>query len=326
MPPPAHENGAPRVAVVVPTRDRETRLAFGLEALAGQTVGTGAFEVVLVRDGDLRGPRTPPPVGLRTRTVTMPARATPAEKRNAGWRATSAPLVAFTDDDCRPDRGWLEGLLSAWEQAGRGEPVVIQGAVQPDPDERHLLTGLARSLTVVAADGWFQTANLALPRPLLERLGGFDEGFSRPAGEDTDLGLRAVAAGAEVSFAEDAVVWHAVHTLSLPAAIRDRARADQVAELIRRHPGQRDRIYRRVFWKRSHALVALALAGALTRRPGAAVLAALPYVIDNYDTSVPPSPRHAAAVALHLPARFAVDFAETLQTAKGAVRARTPLL
>ncbi|HKG36843.1 MAG TPA: glycosyltransferase [Solirubrobacterales bacterium] len=320
----AHVDGTPRVAVVVPTRARETRLAFALEALAAQTIGTGAFEVLLVRDGDVHGPRTPPPHRLRTRTLTMPARGTPAEKRNAGWRATAAPLVAFTDDDCRPHPGWLEALVAAWESAD-GEPLVIQGAVKPDPDETHLLTGLARSLTVTAADGWFQTANLALTRPLLERLEGFDERFSR-TGEDTDLGLRAVATGAEVRFAEGALVWHAVHTLALPAAIRDRARADQVAELIRRHPAQRDRLYRRVFWKRSHALVALALAGMLARRPALAALAALPYALANYDRSVPPSARHAAAVALHLPARFAVDLAETVQTARGAVRSRTPLI
>ena len=41
-----------------------------------------------------------------------PASAGPAAQRNHGWRAGGAPLVAFTDDDCRPAPGWLEALLA----------------------------------------------------------------------------------------------------------------------------------------------------------------------------------------------------------------------
>ena len=35
----------------------------------------------------------------------------PAKARNRGWRAAAAPLVAFTDDDCRPSTTWLQELL-----------------------------------------------------------------------------------------------------------------------------------------------------------------------------------------------------------------------
>jgi GT2 family glycosyltransferase len=177
---------------------------------------------------------------------------------------------------------------------------------------------------VSSPDGWYQTANLALPRALLERIGGFDESLSR-TGEDTDLALRAAAGGAEAAFAEWALVWHAVHTRTLPWALRDVARADGVAELIRRHPALRRRVFFGLFWKRSHAALCLALAGlAFGRRP--AFLASLPYVALNYDRSVPVSAKHVAAVALHLPSRFLLDLFETLQTARGALRSRTPLL
>ena len=33
--------------------------------------------------------------------------------RNAGWRAARHSLVAFTDDDCRPQPGWLDALAAA---------------------------------------------------------------------------------------------------------------------------------------------------------------------------------------------------------------------
>jgi len=47
---------SPEIAVVIPTRDRETRLAVCLEALAAQTLDTTRFEVLVVRDGDAGAP------------------------------------------------------------------------------------------------------------------------------------------------------------------------------------------------------------------------------------------------------------------------------
>ena len=44
----------------------------------------------------------------------------PAAARNAGWRSTQAPLIAFTDDDTVPDADWLRQARLAWrEQDGK---------------------------------------------------------------------------------------------------------------------------------------------------------------------------------------------------------------
>src|SRR5688500_15232844 len=43
---------APEISVVIPTRFRETRLAFALDALAAQTLAPGRFEVIVVRAAD----------------------------------------------------------------------------------------------------------------------------------------------------------------------------------------------------------------------------------------------------------------------------------
>ena len=42
--------------------------------------------------------------------------------RNIGWRAATAPLVAFTDDDCRPAPDWLERLLAPRARGRRAHP------------------------------------------------------------------------------------------------------------------------------------------------------------------------------------------------------------
>ena len=46
--------GSPRISVVIPSRGRETRLAFALDALAAQTLDSAHFEVLVVRDGTPR--------------------------------------------------------------------------------------------------------------------------------------------------------------------------------------------------------------------------------------------------------------------------------
>jgi len=312
----------PQAAVVIATRGRETRLAFALEALAAQTLSPEDFEVVVVRDGGVPERAAQAPPGPAVRFLTREPAGGPGAARNVGWRATEAPLIAFTDDDCRPAPGWLEALLGA---AG-GQETIVQGATEPDPEERHLLGGLARSQFVDRATGWYETCNMAYPRELLERLDGFDETFEL-AGEDTDLALRALAAGARSVFEPRALVWHAVLARHLPAALRDTLRWRSVPRLLRRHPAQRRAIYLGWFWKESHARLLLAATGALVarRRPLAAALLGLPY-LELYLRTYDRTPRGLTRAALDLPARVAVDALETAVTARAAVRERVPVL
>ena len=314
---------APEIAVVVPTRGRETRLAFLLDALAAQTLARDRFETIVVRDGNPPGPHTEPADGLAVRFAAQVEPRGPAAARNVGWRLATAPLVAFTDDDCRPSPDWLAELVRAADGSG----TVVQGRTEPDPDERHLLGGLARSQLVDRASDASQTCNIAYPRELLERLGGFDERYAFPAAEDTDLGLRASASGAERVFAPEALVWHAVIPRHLPVALRETLRWKDVPSLFARHPDYRRTLHYGWFWKEAHAKLALAAAGvALGRRHRFAALAlAAPYLeqhLGQYDRT----PRGLARAALDLPSRLALDAAELAAVAAGAVRHRVPML
>jgi hypothetical protein len=83
----------------------------------------------------------------------------------------------------------------------------------------------------------------------------------------------------------------------------------------------------RLFWKPSHALVLPALAGLwLARRhPLLAALLVAPWALvarPSYGSS----PRGLARAASELPARMAVDIAETAAMARGSLRHRTPML
>lgn len=307
---------------MIPTRRRETRLAFALEALAEQTLAAERFEVIVVRSSDTAGePVTEPPAGLLVRFISSPVAGTSAQ-RNCGWRAARGTVVAFTDDDCRPAPGWLQALLDA----GVGTEVVVQGRTAPDPDERHLLHGLARTILNVRASGWYETCNIAYARASIERLGGFDETIEF-LGEDVDLGLRARRAGVGFRFADGALVWHAVHWRSLPAALRDARKRGSRPAIVARYPELRNRLWLGVFTDRDHAWLLLAVAGLglLRRVPCLAVFAALPYAYRHFVRSYL-RPWDLVRYPGNLAMGALVDATEVVSFAISSVRSRAVVL
>src|SRR5918999_1148194 len=126
-------------------------------------------------------------------------------------------FIAFTDDDCVPTPGWLEALLAA---AGERDDVVVQGRTLPNPAESDGLGAFARTMNITGATPHFETCNIMYPRALLERVDGFDEQFPAPAGEDSDLGIRARGAGGVQVYEPAALVHHAVFTRRPVAALR----------------------------------------------------------------------------------------------------------
>jgi GT2 family glycosyltransferase len=309
----------PEIAVVIPTRRRETRLAFALEALGEQRLDASRFEVIVVRDGDATEPFAQAPDGLRVRFLSRPGVAGPTAKRNVGWRATGAPLVAFTDDDCRADPAWLESLVAA----ANGSGTFLQGRTEPDPDERHLLHGFARSQEIQALSGWYETCNMAYPRELLERLGGFDESLPF-GGEDTDLAYRAIEAGAAPAYVEDALVWHAVMHRSFLRALREASAWPEMAGVVAKHPDLREALFLRVFWRQSHAALLLAAAGLpfVRRQPAVTLAAAAPYLKLRVNWRAGRA-RRLVRRAGTLPAWVAIDAVEVASRLPAAARNRT---
>ncbi|WP_205698121.1 glycosyltransferase family 2 protein [Conexibacter sp. SYSU D00693] len=311
---------APRVSVVVPSHDRPLRLRWLLNALEEQTLPREEFEVLVVHDS--QGAQTDlllasHPLGVSAQRV---APSGPATKRNAGWRAARAPLVVFTDDDCRPAPDWLERLLAV---ADAQPGAIVQGPVVVDPDELVVLhhAPWARSQEVTPPSAYGQTANIAYPRDLLGRTGGFDEALPVAAGEDTDLLIRAKALGAPQMAAPDAVVLHAVFDLGLGDKMREAWRWTHLAEVVKRHPQLREHLVLRVFWKVDHPLMLLALAGVVLRRPWLMA----PWALRRLG-AYGPGPRARARAATEIAGNAAVDLAELSAAVRGSVRARTLFL
>jgi GT2 family glycosyltransferase len=319
----------PEVSVVVPSHARRLRLLWLLNALEEQTLEPQRFEVVVVHDYDdpraLRSLEAHPLAQEgRLRCIRIDGVSGPSQKRNLGWRAARAPLVVFTDDDCRPDPDWLRLLVAA---SAEHPGAILQGATSPDPLEDAVSAAPHhRSQSIDPPNTFAQTCNIGYPRELLERVGGFDEQLPSAAGEDTDLALRAKAVGARQLGVADAVVFHAVESFSLPSVIRMNWRWQHLPYVVRRHPALRREMVLGVFWRATHFELLLAFAGvAMARRRRIGLLLAVPYLVRALNARGPR--RRARAVsAAELPGRVLIDLAEIATMARGSVRHRSLLL
>lgn len=315
------------VSVVVASHARPLRLRWLLNALQEQTF-TGSWEVVVVHDYDgptatrVLGAHPLAAAGVLRHLAIAPGTGSPARQRNLGWREAGGDLIAFTDDDCRPDPAWLERLVAA--AGGPGESVV-QGATRPDPYEEAVRAAPhVRTLSIEPTGPFAQTCNILYPRVLLERLEGFDERAT--AGEDVGLSLRARALGHRVLAAPDAVIFHAVTSHTLPGVLRENLKWRHLAYLVKQHPELRRDLTLRVFWDPDHLRATLMLAGlaAGRRRPGWLLLAG-PSVMRNMARRGR-SPLGRAVALAELPGQAVRQGAEVVGLAAGSVRHRTLLL
>jgi hypothetical protein len=319
----------PAISVVVPTRDRPLHLRWLLNALSEQTLDPGSFEVIVCHDS--HGPdtgellRTHPLATAGTlRSLSLQAGTLRAgAKRNLGWQAARARVIAFTDDDCRPPPEWLQRALAA---ALADPGAIIQGATRPDPDELQIALRAphARTQVIDPPSVWAQTCNIVYPRALLERLGGFAELVD--SGEDTDLALRGIEAGARFAGAPDVLTYHAVHTGGLLALLRAAPRWEPIPWLVGRHPRLRRECAAGLFWRESHGWMLVALAGVTLGRHGAIRgLLALPWAVSAaHDYG--PGLRGRVRATLELPGQAAIDLVEIGVLLRGSLRYRSLVL
>ena len=262
------------VSVVFATHNRARRLEALLASLREQT-RTG-FQVVVVDDGSSDDTAQVLAAELERGELDLlvlsndTARG-PAIARDMGWRAARGDFIAFTDDDCRLTPGWLDAAVEAWDEV---PDRLVQGRTDPDPDELDTEGAFSRTLRVRSLGPNYQTCNVHYPRALLERVDGFDTvTFTVPGGEDADLAWRCFAAGAHAAFAPEALALHAVHQLGPVGKIKVAWRWHETMRLYKRHKGLRSALTYRIFWKKSHYLLARAAVGlVLPRRPWLAPL------------------------------------------------------
>jgi glycosyltransferase involved in cell wall biosynthesis len=208
--------------VAVCTRERPDDLQHTLEAI----VAAAPMADLLVIDNAPASDATRRTVERfnQVRYVHEPRRGLNAA-RNRALREARGDVVAFTDDDAAPERGWLEALL-----ANFGDPRVlcVTGLTLPRELEteaqeqferycpfgrgfrRRVFDGVRHNPLAVGPVG--AGANMALRRSVIARVGEFDElldgGTPTRSGGDHEMFARILAGGFRIVYDPAAVSWH----------------------------------------------------------------------------------------------------------------------
>jgi len=193
-------DAAPAVACVIASRDRPQHLSVALESvLQARRPGD---EVVVVdsasRDDATR--RVADDAGVPCVRCEVPG---VARARNAGFRATQAPIVAFTDDDCLVAKDWALAVADAFH-AAEHDVAFVTGRVLPDRQIGEVLSVLVdetprRFRGTQEPSGIGHGANMAWRRVAFEAIGGLDEALGPGAvlryAEEHDAFWRALRQG-----------------------------------------------------------------------------------------------------------------------------------
>lgn len=201
----------PDVSVVISTFNGAEGLDLCLRSLSRQTVRDG-MEIIVVDDGSTdNSAEVARAHGARViqheRNLGLSA------ARNTGVLAATAPIVAFTDDDCEAESDWAEHLISAHctGVVGVGGPVIAEGAGFVGRYLKRHNPVAAREIEVAHSDAplyrlrlylthlWGEQkregrrpmhslcgANMSFHRDALLEAGLFDPGFTRAA-DDLEL-------------------------------------------------------------------------------------------------------------------------------------------
>jgi glycosyltransferase involved in cell wall biosynthesis len=197
----------PVVSVVVPTRGRAAYLEVTLDSLLAQRSGI-EHEIVVVDDGG-GVPQRP-----EVRYVVHAERRGLNAARNAGIGATSAPLIAFVDDDVLVPPGWLEAFADG---AARHPSAEAFGGPIRARFEGHTPRSCGReeppitTLDLGPADreaDFVWGANFAVRRNAVERIGPFDESIVRPHGDEEEWLERLRAADGRIVYLAEAGLEH----------------------------------------------------------------------------------------------------------------------
>lgn len=197
----------PRISVVVCSYNGSRTIAECCEALLELEYPN--YEIIVVDDGSRdRTAAIASEYGFRViRTENRGL----SHARNVGMRAATGEIVAYIDDDTRPDRHWLTYLAHTFMTTNHA---AVGGPNIAPPGDGAIAECVAHSpgnpVHVLLSDREAEHlpgCNLAVRKLCLEAIGGFDPQF-RVAGDDVDVCWRLQERGWTLGFNPAAFVWH----------------------------------------------------------------------------------------------------------------------
>ena len=200
--------GWPRASVVVCSFNGARWIAESLTALSAQEYPD--YEVIVVDDGSTDDTAAIAGGFARVRLIST-ANGGLSRARNIGLAAATGEIVAYLDDDARPEPSWLTHLARALVTDGHaavggpnlappGDGITADCVANAPGGPTHVLLSDREAEHIPGC-------NMAFRAGALRSVGGFDDTF-RIAGDDVDVCWRLQEAGNVIGFAPSAVVWH----------------------------------------------------------------------------------------------------------------------
>ncbi len=198
------------VTLIIPALGRPEltkRLMDSLEATKVQ------YHIVLVDDGTIPplSKQIPDYPKLNLSYIYNTKSLGPSTARNIGLWNSNTPFVAFTDNDVSVTEGWMNALYNHLLNApcdvvGVGGQVIDDGLnfVGFYSTRLRLLNPFMHKNRVV----YLVTANCLFRRQELLKIGGFDESFKTPGGEDPEVCFRLLKNGYRLEYEPSAQVIH----------------------------------------------------------------------------------------------------------------------
>jgi GT2 family glycosyltransferase len=146
----------------------------------------------------------------------------PATARNIGIDSSQGEYLFFLDADCIATKDWLRRLVVHHDQGMK----VVGGSVAFDTSNYWTICDNVASFCQflsTANEGmrrYLPTINFSVRRDIILRAGKFDESFTKPAGEDVDLGIKIRLLGYKLHFEPKAVVYHYPERGTFKAALK----------------------------------------------------------------------------------------------------------
>ena len=225
------------ISVVVCTRDRTDQLEHCLKTLLA--IDYPNYEIIVVDNAPSNDSTAKLVAHLRVRYIRED-RPGLDWARNRGLNEAKSDIIAFTDDDVRPDNLWLRSINTAFNEP---EVMAVTGLVAPAEletpaqifyefgyggmmqglQQKYFQRDMLSTRELLWASNFGAGANMAFRREIFEVIGPFDVALDvgTPSGSGGDLELlhRLVAQGYKVAYDPRVIVWH-VHRRDLASLHR----------------------------------------------------------------------------------------------------------
>lgn len=245
---------SPIIAAAICTYDRYERLEKAIESCIAQELSPEDFEIIIVdnspnRDAAHRfGARYQHVPHLDYLIEREPGL---SNARNVALHHSSAPIIAYLDDDAIADPEWLGALVTAYDSYGDaahaagGRITPIWESPRPDwlHDDRLGFVSVVDwggSTRALGPGEWVAGANVSFRRDPLISMGGFNTDLGRKgagshllSNEETKVLEALQRAGGQVLYVPEAQVSHLVDQRRLdPAWFRRRAAWQAVSDYM----------------------------------------------------------------------------------------------